>query len=325
MNLPPLSDDLHRRLRGGLIPATPVPFDSDGKFHEPAHDSYLRYMSSQAIAGVAVWAHTGRGLMLDAETARRVMDGWRSALPDKVLIAGVGAKANYSAAQQGITSTLRMAEAAARYGADALLAYPPTWLRDHPASESLIVEHHSRLSELGLPIVLFYLYAAAGGVHYRAELLDELLSLPHVIGIKVATLDSVMTYQDIARQMQTKHPDKLLITGEDRFLGYSLQRGAQAALIGLGAVCCDLQAELIRAHCEGNAARFLELSDAIDQLAEAVFVHPMEGYIQRILWALAHLGVIPGEAAYDPWAPEPRSDEFNKIGRLVNSLVACAS
>jgi 4-hydroxy-tetrahydrodipicolinate synthase len=72
-----VSDDLQRRLRGGLIPATPVPFDSSGKLHDRAHDSYLRYMSSQTIAGVAVWAHTGRGLMLDAETKRRVMQDWR--------------------------------------------------------------------------------------------------------------------------------------------------------------------------------------------------------------------------------------------------------
>ena len=82
----------------------------------------------------------------------------------------------------------------------------------------------------------------------RPTVLDELLALPNVIGIKMATLDSVMTYQDVARHIQSRHPDKLLITGEDRFLGYSLRRGAQAALIGMGAVCTDLQAELMRAH-----------------------------------------------------------------------------
>src|SRR6185436_13614533 len=161
-------------------------------------------------------------------------------------------------------------------------------------------DHHSRLSAIGLPLILFYLYEAAGGVSYSTTVLDELLSMPNVLGIKVATLDSVMTYQDIAEQIQNKHPDKLLITGEDRFLGYSLRRGAKAALVGLGAVFCELQSELIRAHIDSNADRFLELSDLADTLAEALFVEPMEGYIQRILCALAHLGVIPIEAAHDP-------------------------
>ena len=44
---------------------------------------------------------------------------------------------------------------------------------------------------------------------------------------KMATLDSVMTYQDVSRQLRERHPEKLFITGEDRFLGYSLRRGAR--------------------------------------------------------------------------------------------------
>src|ERR1041385_3578225 len=82
--------ELQAQLAGGLIPAVPVPFASNGKMHLGAHESYLRYMSAQPIAGVAVWAHTGRGLRLDTETARQVLHGWRSALPVKAVIAGVG-------------------------------------------------------------------------------------------------------------------------------------------------------------------------------------------------------------------------------------------
>ena len=320
------SNDLNQRLAGGLIPATPVPFDSNGKLHVRAHDSYLRYMSEQVIAGAAVWAHTGRGLFLDEITAQRVMQDWRAALPNKVLIAGVGARGfSRSDPEDATGATLRMAESAVRFGADALLLYAPTWLRHHPSRDKFIVDYHLRISQLGLPLILFYLYEAAGGVSYTPEVLDELLSLPNVAGIKVATLDSVMTYQDLAQQLQTNHPDKLLITGEDRFLGYSLRRGAQAALIGMAAVCCELQSELIKAHFDGNAVRFLALSDSVDQLAEGLFVNPMEGYVQRILYALAHLGVIPRDGAHDPWGPNPSGDEFARIGRVVNSVMACTS
>ena len=298
--------ELKATLTGGLIPATPVMFDREGRFHERAHEAYVAFMSSQPVAGVAVWAHTGRGLLLDDETSRRVLQQWRQGIADKPLIAGAG--------------SLSMASAAADGGADALLAYPPTWLKQHEKRDSLIVEHHERLSSIGLPLILFYLYEAAGGVRYSATVLDELLSLPNVMGIKMATLDSVMTYQDISRQIQSRHPDKLLITGEDRFLGYSLQRGARAALIGMGAVCCDLQAELISAHCAGNAERFLELSDLVDQLAEVLFIDPMDGYIGRILYALSQLGVIPADAANDPWGPPLTQQEIDNITNVLNSL-----
>ena len=313
-------DELRTTLAGGLIPAMPVMFDRGGRFNERAHEAYVAFMSSQPIAGAAVWAHTGRGLFLDTETARVVMQQWRQAIARKPLIAGVGARSKDSNPSEATTATLSMAQAAAEYGADALLVYPPSWLRDHAQRDSLIIKHHQRLAELGLPLVLFYMYEAAGGVCYTTQVLDELLALPNVIGIKMATLDSVMTYQDVGRHMQARHPDKLLITGEDRFLGYSLRRGAQAALIGMAAVCTDLQAELMRAHFQHRAERFLELSDIVDQLAEVLFIHPMEGYIGRVLFALSKLGVIPVEAANDPWGPALTPHEFDNITNVLNAL-----
>jgi len=138
--------------------------------------------------------------------------------------------------------------------------------------------------------------------------------------LKMATLDSVMTYQDVSRQLSVRHPEKLFITGEDRFLGYSLRCGARTALVGLGAICCDLQSDLIRANAEGNSARFLELSDLVDRLAESIFVQPMEGYIRRLLWALCHLGVIPFEASNDPWGPQLPTEEFDNLGRTLDAL-----
>jgi len=312
------AENVRERLAGGLIAATPVPFRADGKLHEAGHESYLHYMTAQPVAGVAVWAHTGRGLTLDVETARIVLHGWREALPEKLVIAGVGSHdANL---EHATASTLQMAENAARLGADALLVYPPTWLREHPQRDELIAEHHRRVAAVGLPIILFFLYEAAGGISYSRAVLDEMLALPEVVGIKMATLDSVMTYQDVSRLVQEQHPDKLFITGEDRFLGYSLRRGARAALIGLGAICCDLQAELMRANTVGDSASFLSLSDAVDTLAETIFVNPMEGYIRRLLWALVHLGVIPLDAANDPWGPQLPSHEFDDVGRAIAAL-----
>ena len=48
--------ELNATLAGGLIAAVPVMFDSEHRFHERAHEAYVSFMSSQPIAGVAVWA-----------------------------------------------------------------------------------------------------------------------------------------------------------------------------------------------------------------------------------------------------------------------------
>ncbi|HEY8560335.1 MAG TPA: dihydrodipicolinate synthase family protein [Pyrinomonadaceae bacterium] len=313
---------LRAAIKNGLIPAVPVPLDARAALHETGHRAYLEHMRGQPIAGVAVWAHTGRGLMLETEIADRVLRDWRAALAEKTIVAGVGARGGADF-EKACAAATRMTERAARLGADAVMVYAPAWLKEKapaPQRAALIVEYHRKIASVGLPLVLFYLYEEAGGIDYAPETLDELFSIPEVLGIKMATLDSVMTFQDVARRLKTKYPDKLLITGEDRFLGYSLMRGADAALVGMGAVCADLQAELLKAHSAGAAERFLQLSAAVDELAETLFVAPLEGYVKRVLAALVELGVIPADAAHDPWGPELAPGEFEAIGRTLAAL-----
>jgi len=254
-------------------------------------------MARQPIAGVAVWAHTGRGPHLSAEQRRVVLATWRAGLPGKTIVAGANAVSMAREAKQG--------------GADALLAFPR---RDDA------VGYHAALAA-ELPVIAFYLYEAAGGVSYDDATLQAILSLPGVIGIKVATLDSVMTFQRIAAVMRS-HPDKLLITGEDRFLGYSLMLGARAALIGMGAALTDLQAALLTAYRDGDHHAFLRLSTQLDAFSQTTFIAPMEGYIRRILWALAADGVIPDDACDDPWGPPPAlpAAEREAVRRAVRAL-----
>ncbi len=269
----------------------PVPFRGD-TIDFAAQRAYATWMARQPVAGVAVWAHTGRGPHLADDQRRVVLEEWRAALPGKVIVAGANGRA--------------MARDAKRGGADVLLAFP--------TQENAVV-YHDELSQ-ELPVIAFYLYEAAGGVNYDDTTLHGILALPGVVGIKVATLDSVMTFQRIAAVMRD-HPDKLLITGEDRFLGYSLMMGARAALIGMGSALTDMQAALLSARASGDDHAFLRLSTKLDAFGQATFTEPMEGYIRRMLWALAAEGVIPDDACDDPWGPPLRAAEREAVRRAV--------
>ena len=279
-----------------LIPAVPVPFRGS-TIDQAAQRAYAHWMAKQPVAGVAVWAHTGRGPHLSSEQRAGVLQQWRDALPGKIIVAGANGPA--------------MAGEAKRGGADALLAFP---------QHDNAVAYHDELSR-ELPVIAFYLYRAAGGVDYDDPTLHAILSLPRVLGIKVATLDSVMTFQRVANVMR-EHPDKLLITGEDRFLGYSVMMGARAALIGMGAALTDVQAELLKAKRDGDDHAFLRLSTQLDAFGEATFTPPMEGYIRRMLWALAAEGVIPEESCDDPWGPALPASERDSVRRAVRQTRA---
>lgn len=318
-------EDCARRLWHGLIPAVPVPMMSDGHIDSAAQEKYIAWMSQQPIAGVALWAHTGRGLHLSREQRLQVLQAWTKGLgPDKLIIAGVGApNAGGTTLSAYVNSALEMADDAIQHGAHVFLTYAPSPLRSVAADgelEKLVLDYHHQLASLHVPIILFYLYEAAGGISYSPELLRRLFALPEVVGIKLATLDSVMTYQTVANLIDAEFPDKVLITGEDRFLGYSLMAGAQAALIGMGAACVRLQYNMMDAYFRGHAVEFLDLSSAVDRLSQVLFIPPMEGYIRRMLWTLAHLGVIGRESAHDPWGPELPESEFAKIGETLADL-----
>jgi 4-hydroxy-tetrahydrodipicolinate synthase len=226
-----------------------------------------------------------------------VLSTWRAALPDRVIVAGAG--------------SLEMAREAKAGGADALLAFPR---RADP------VGYHAALCR-ELPVIAFYLYEAAGGVPYDDPTLDAILALPAVVGIKVATLDSVVTFQRVAAVVR-RHPDKLLITGEDRFLGYSLMMGARAALIGMGAALTDLQADLLRAWKSRDGATFFRLTSLCDAFGSTSFAVPVEGYVRRMLWALAAEGVIPDDACDDPWGPALDPAERDAVRRAVREARA---
>lgn len=288
--------ELVKRLEWSLIPAVPVPFRG-AELDEPAQRGYARWMAAQPVAGVAVWAHTGRGPHLSAEQRRLVLETWREALPDRVVVAGA--------------RDITMAIEARRGRADAILAFPTA---QDP------VGYHQRLSR-ELPVIAFWLYEAAGGVPYDDATLSAILALPNVVGIKMATLDSVMTFQRVAG-LVARHPDKLLITGEDRFLGYSILAGARAALIGMGAALPDVQADLLRARAEEDWNRFVRLSAFCDEFSMATFIPPMEGYVRRMLWAAAADGALPREVCDDPWGPALPDGEREAVEKVVRSARA---
>jgi 4-hydroxy-tetrahydrodipicolinate synthase len=287
---------IRRRLEWGLVPAVPVPFRGR-TLAADAQQAYAGWMAGRRVAGVAVWAHTGRGPHLSADQRRAVLDTWRAALPDRLLVAGA--------------ATLEMGRAARQGGADLLLAFP--------RAEDPVGWHAALSAEL--PVMAFYLYDAAGGVAYDEATLRAILSLPRVVGIKVATLDSVMTFQRIAA-LVAAHPDRLLVSGEDRFLGYSLMLGARAALVGMGSALTDLQIELLEAFRGPDLARFVQLSAAIDRFAQATFLAPMEGYVRRMLWAVAASGALPADACDDPWGPALAAVERERVTQAVQDAGA---
>ncbi len=312
------------QLRGRVIPAVPVPFDARGRIDLAAQHRYVDWMRDQPAGGVAVWAHTGRGLKLDDAGRAAVLEAWRSGAPALPVICGIGvpdAEALPSGAaaraERVIARTVQMAEAARTGGAAGVLVYPPAAFARLPDADRRVVDLHAAVAAVGLPVMAFHLYPAASGLAYGPDLVRDILALDGVIGIKIATLNGVMEYQDLVPVVRAR--GALLVTGEDRFLGYSLLMGADAALIGLGAACTAHTAGLLDAWFQRRPDEFLARSVRVDAFARATFTAPMDGYVQRMLWALEADGVLVGDPR-DPFAPDLPPDARARVRDAVRAL-----
>jgi 4-hydroxy-tetrahydrodipicolinate synthase len=210
-----------------------------------------------------------------------------------------------------------MAEQARSGGATALLLYPPRWLAQLPGASDRVLGYHAAVAAVGLPVLAFYLYEAAGGVSYEPSQLEAILSIDNVVGIKIATLDSIMTFQDIVLTLVGR--DTLVLTGEDRFLGYSLTIGATSALVGIAAAATDKCVSLVDSWIARDLPTFYAASAAMDAFSMATFRAPMEGYVQRMLWAAQADGVFE-RTPFDRAAPPMPKSEHSMVNAALARL-----
>ncbi|MFF0269074.1 dihydrodipicolinate synthase family protein [Kribbella sp. NPDC004536] len=311
---------LVERLRGTLLPAVVTPMDSDGVIAYDALSAYAVTLTRHAIGGVAVWAHTGRGLYLSPGDRVKVLETWRAAT-DVPIVAGVGVPKSVEAPtlQEAADATVEMALAAAAGGADAVMVYPLAGFNDVADGHAQAVALHERVAaESGLPLVGFYLHGEAGGYPYSPALIKDLLSLDAMLGVKTATLDRAIGCQDAI--WAGRGTGKLLITGEDRMYGPSFMWGADTALVGIASAQVELSAAVLRAWTAGEHSEFLTASDRLDRFAAATFYAPIEGYVQRMLWAAEWEGLVPAAAAHDPYGPSLPPGERALVIRCLEQL-----
>lgn len=325
MKMDPKAAELADRLRGRVLPAVATPMTADGDVHWEALAAYgERLVASAPIGGLAVWAHTGRGLYLSRADRLRVLDTWR-ATTDLPLVVGAGVPRDAPAGDFAacVEATVTVASDAVAHGADAVMVYPWEGLRDDRDRERRTVELHRRVSEtVDLPLLGFYVHAEAGGYEYSPTLVAKLLSLPALAGVKLATLDRAVACQDVLWTIRAAGEGRLAVTGEDRMFGPSLMWGGDSALVGIAAASAGLSTTLVESWTQQDLPAFVAASERLDRFAAATFCAPIEGYVQRMLWAAEHEGLLPAEAAHDAYGPPLPVDERERVHAVLAELAS---
>lgn len=275
----------------GIIPAVIVPMRKDFSIDFEAFRTYLEWMVSQGVVGLAVNVDTGEGPYLtSAERVKVIQVAKEVAAGRCAIIAGVGGPGTLTAEEN--------AEAARDAGADALLVFPtPAFLND-PLDPAIPYDYHKAIADAsGLHLIVFQLGPIFGGVNYPMDALAKVLELPQVIGLKDASFDAQRFSQtrDVVRR--ANHPITLL-TGNDNFLLESFLLGAEGGLLGYGAVGAGLLVEMLRAVEAREYDRAADMQPRVQGFCDYIYGRPIGDYRARCKVALVHMGLLKPEQTY---------------------------
>lgn len=302
----------------GLIPATVLPMTADARPDLPALAHYLEWLIAQGPVGLAINVDTGEGPHLSREERRVVLEAAVAVAAGRVaIVAGVGGPYTEAAIDQA-----RDARAA---GADALLVFPIPAYYGRPLYPDIPYEYHRAIARaVDLPLLLFQLQPALGGVEYTAEAMARLLTIDSVVAIKEASFDAMKFVQ--MRAILEQAPRRIaLLTGNDNFICHSFVLGAEGALIGFGTLATDLQVRMIEAALRRDWDEAFRLSAIVQPLADVIFAPPVPNYRTRTKEALRMLGVLDNVTVRPPLLPIDAADRERIRRALERAGLAAAA
>jgi 4-hydroxy-tetrahydrodipicolinate synthase len=240
----------------GIYTAILTPFTPTGEVDEPLFVRLLAFAEAAGVRGVVVAGTTGEAPSLSApekvalyELASRTRGTLR-------IIAGI--------LSCSLPEAIYLARNAARAGCDALMVAPPFYYR--APLEGLIAFYRTLLEATTLPVILYNIPQLTRQP-IPAALLDALLPLPNLIGIKDSSGDpeSLQTYLGYAPRLK-------VWVGEEKLLLRNLQGGGAGSISGLANLFPERMVATFRAFHEGREADGLQ--QLIDEAADAIDAFP---------------------------------------------------
>lgn len=285
----------------GIVPAMVTPMRDGNTIDFDAIPGYVEWLIEQGPVAVAVNVDTGEGPHLSPDERRLVLDAVARAVDGRIgIVAGVSGPATRDA--------VRAARSAADAGAGALLVFPVPAFLAPPQRPDIIVAHHEAIAAaVNLPIVLFQLQPALGGVLFNANVLERLIAIPSVTALKEASFDPLVFTRVRAVLAQADRPITLL-TGNDNFIAESLLLGAEGALLGFATLGTREHVQLLEAARRRDIATIDTLGARLQRLADVIFAPPVVDYRVRTKEALRMLGVIPSAVVRPPLLALPPAD-----------------
>ncbi len=280
----------------GIIPAIVTPMNNEGELDLRALSRYAQWLAEQGPVALAVNVDTGEGPHLTADEKRQTLETVAEAVAGKCKV--IGGVAGPSTAQ-GVAN----ARAAQSAGSDALLVFPIPAFLGQPLNPEVPYRYHAAIAEaVDLPLILFQLQPALGGVLFTTEILHKLITIPSVTAIKEASFDA-MRFLQVKAALESASRKITFLTGNDNFICESFILGAEGALLGFSTIGTREQVMMLEAVQRGDFNEARELGCRLQPLSDVIFTPPVTDYRARTKEALKFLGILDNTTVRPPLLP----------------------
>ena len=284
----------------GIFPPIPTPFDPvTGAVAPLRFRQNIASLLAEGVQGIVVSGSTGEAPLLDDDEVRELVTVARETMTDGAwLIVGTGGEST--------RQTIRLSQAAAAAGADAVLVRPPGyfWTGATPAS---LVTHFRAIADTSPVPVLIYNIPKYTHLSLAPALLQQLAGHERIVGVKDSSgdLKSLAAFREAV-------PAWTVLAGSASLLFAGLELGCQGGVVGVACYAPRLCVSLVREFEQGNrtaAGRIQERVTPLDK--EIVGKHGPAG----VKAAMDAVGLYGGPVR-PPLAPLSAADR-ERVSALV--------
>ncbi|WP_412555351.1 dihydrodipicolinate synthase family protein [Shimia sp. MIT1388] len=283
---------------GGMYAALLTGFSDSGAFDADRQRAITEYVLRQGLQGLYIGGSSGEsGLMSTDELHEQ----------QEIIAAMPAARTSHVIAHVGQPNTrdsIALAQSAATLGFDALSALPP---HAYPFSDEEIFHYYAELAAAtSLPLIVYEVPVRTGRP-LPLELLQRILDLPNVAGIKFTSTDLFKL-----SMLRRSRPDKIYFFGFDEIFAGAAALGCEGGIGTTYNVLGKLYVELFKSVTASDLQKARQLQDTSQRFVEVLL---QTGVIPGVKAALRAIGVDAG------FARGPLIEQDNKAEQTVGAFL----
>jgi 4-hydroxy-tetrahydrodipicolinate synthase len=265
----------------------------------------LASMDRAGIDTIMLLGSNGEGAIIPSRDAAAFAEHtaglWRS-------IRGRSARVFVTVFGAGTSIALENAENLMVARPDAVVVAPPLYFVH---TEDELADHFQSFSDLGVPVVAYNIPRYSGNP-ITVPLLERLAAMDHIAGIKDSGGSDEFLLK--ALEVQGQVPRFGVSQGNEKRLGWALQRGARGITPGVGNLAPKLCIDLVDAVLKGDPAKVEAIQDKLTKLTA---IHSIRPGVAAMKAALNLFGLAPSTPGR-PFRPYTAA-EMEKLREVLHA------